>query len=174
MSYSWDKKKKNHERKNNRRQLCFFHNVFFYLFHQSKQINLRLAHANGWCFYALLERVSHPCYGVIPVTFALARAQDKSVCAWPGTRLSDIPVIETRRQWDQQIICVLLVGREGIVRNCVASLEIVSPLSHTHLLLEQRNNSSSSILSNTLYAPLPSPLFIFLFLPLLSRFTITL
>lgn len=51
------------------------------LFLQSKRINLGLANANGLCFYAQLERVSHPCFGVIPVTFALAEAQDKCVCA---------------------------------------------------------------------------------------------
>lgn len=61
----------------------FLHFLFFFFFqfHQSKQINLRLTNANGWRFHAQLERMSHPCYGVIPVTFALARAQDKSVCA---------------------------------------------------------------------------------------------
>lgn len=69
-------------------------------------------------FNAQLERVSHPCYGAIPVTFALARAQDKSVCAWPGTGLSDTQVIETRRQWDQQVILGLLLEEK-------APLEIV-------------------------------------------------
>lgn len=114
MSYSRDKQK-------NRQQpeaimFSFFPQLFLFL--QSKQINLGLANANGWCFYAQLERVSHPCYGVITVTFALAQAQDKSVRAWPGTGLSDTPVIETRRQWVQQVVCGLLLEQK-------ASLEIV-------------------------------------------------
>lgn len=56
--------------------------------------------ANG-CFYMAFKWVSHPCYGVISVTFALAQTQDKCVCAvtvWPGNCLSDTRVIETRRK----------------------------------------------------------------------------
>lgn len=127
---------------------------FFFLvsFRQSKQINLRPSNANGWCFHAQLERMTHSYYGVIPVTFALAQAQDKSVCAWPGTGLGDTPVIETNRQWDQQVIHVLVVRREGIIRICVASSEAVSHLTHTHLLLWQRGGHFKYAIIHSLFA----------------------
>lgn len=80
----------------------------------------------------------HPCH----LCFG-AGTRQICVCVtwhWPPCHTSD---------WDKETMGSANrpqapVRRDGIIRNCVASLEIVLQLSHTHLLFGQRSNSCGS------------------------------